>query len=1318
MDRVPTRISLSSMAMLIGVITVCVVQGCGGGQAQTDTVEQLAASEGSGNLPELQSLLDSELLRLGVDTSRSGSIAPTAGNAVFDLQASVTTITPGEKADVQLRWTERLIGDYDQNGIVNASDITPLAQHFGETINYRSAVDTEGIEGWPVGLSYAPNDASNWRLARIDGNMDGVINAADVTPIAQHWQQSLSGYRVYRRLEGETDATMLQDAGDAEALLSIRREALLPADGNPDNTKPLSYSFSDTLTDAGQYLYYVAAYDALSDGEGPGGKPVHPKLNALPIADLSADPLAGEAPLTVNFDARASNDPDGEIVNYEFDLDGDGSFEQSGSDPDASSTYNGGTYTIGLLVTDDNGASATASVEISVNDRIVPVITANKTTAQLPVDFLLSASSSVIGSPLASCSWFINDSPVPEQSSPELQSFSPQFSATGFYRVRLLLTGEDGLTRSASVSLQVVSESPIIPIIKPDRTISELPASFLLSAGDSVLGSPLSSCEWFINAQTVAAQSSTTLDSFNFQPQFTGFYQVKLVLTSTAGFEYSTSLSLQVVNETPIVPIITADKQISPLPAQFSLSSQASMLESPLATVEWFVNDAMQPAQSASELDVFIFQPHFTGFYVIRLVLTSTAGYKYSSSISLQVYSSEDNVPVIKANIIEDSLPSGIVLSADDSIIVTDIQTCEWTISGQPGANQSTPELQDFLPVFSSAGLKTVNLRLVDINGFDWLTSINLYVWPAPQAVIEGGDNGFWHKSTAEFSGSDSIGNQLSFEWDLDARWLFDSDYNVFETDFSSPEISFECTLIEVFTIRLRVTDRFGKQNVSNRDIPILRQPYIAFGLDEPYEEQGDLLYEGQSVDMLMRIDGPPEFIGDWKIEFPGTGMQTLTGSPDVWSGDSAYVVVPIYWNEGGTIDVQISVEQTLSEVPPPGLEEEILVVVATFKPEFTADSFFPPAGNEITFDNSASISDLPVAGYSWDFETDGISDQAGLAPVVSNSFVPGQYTVTMYMIAENGYVRSASHRVGVLGGEIVVIRNDGHLYDANYDAITSDIDELGYPWSVVDYYPGIADVESGSDDLIYIWYRGGPGTALEPAPYTTQWTSGEIDDYLAFMNYGKRLLMMSQSHGKAPDITISPSLWETGLGMTLLANSIDPSELRYCWAIGMPTDHGYGYGGALGWFSSTPQNVSISGQHLCRFMEDGVKSPDRYLGPSGSGELPIELRINNCYQLCGIGEYGQSWGFGGAPGPNLQIGISTEPVLGYRLSHLSYGNKHAPDNNIGFYPYYHHESGPGRLWIIGYPWAQAEISSSASGSMTRADLLHNTLGWLVETLP
>ena len=86
-------------------------------------------------------------------------------------------------------------------------------------------------------------------------------------------------------------------------------------------------------------------------------------VNEAPIAVATSDVTRGRAPLSVNFSASGSYDPDGTIVSYEWDF-GDGSVA---SGDNVSHTYTQrGIYIAVLTVTDDMGLTSTAQVEIRV----------------------------------------------------------------------------------------------------------------------------------------------------------------------------------------------------------------------------------------------------------------------------------------------------------------------------------------------------------------------------------------------------------------------------------------------------------------------------------------------------------------------------------------------------------------------------------------------------------------------------------------------------------------------------------------------------------------------------------------------------------------------------------------------------------------------------------------------------------------------------------------------------------------------------------------------------------------------------------------
>src|SRR6185437_5356778 len=84
--------------------------------------------------------------------------------------------------------------------------------------------------------------------------------------------------------------------------------------------------------------------------------------NRAPIASFTATPNPVTAGTSVAFSAAGSSDPDGTITKYEWDLDGNGSYETStGTTNKTSRTYtSAATPNVGLRVTDNSGATSTA----------------------------------------------------------------------------------------------------------------------------------------------------------------------------------------------------------------------------------------------------------------------------------------------------------------------------------------------------------------------------------------------------------------------------------------------------------------------------------------------------------------------------------------------------------------------------------------------------------------------------------------------------------------------------------------------------------------------------------------------------------------------------------------------------------------------------------------------------------------------------------------------------------------------------------------------------------------------------------------------
>ena len=202
-------------------------------------------------------------------------------------------------------------------------------------------------------------------------------------------------------------------------------------------------------------------------------------FNQPPVARISASAISGYSPLTVEFDAGDSYDPDGYIVSYDWDF-GD---ETTKSGPTPSHTFTTAethTFTVTLIVTDDAGATGTIaqSIEVLPGSPTTPnaptakvIATPNYGNAPLPVTFDASGSQAVEG-PIKDYAWDFGDDTT--GSGVTLQhEYNPV--ATTNYTVTLTVTDSDGATASTSLVItafvpeEIPDDPPVASFIVTDK---------------------------------------------------------------------------------------------------------------------------------------------------------------------------------------------------------------------------------------------------------------------------------------------------------------------------------------------------------------------------------------------------------------------------------------------------------------------------------------------------------------------------------------------------------------------------------------------------------------------------------------------------------------------------------------------------------------------------------------------------------------------------------------------------------------------------------------------------------------------------------
>ena len=147
--------------------------------------------------------------------------------------------------------------------------------------------------------------------------------------------------------------------GEFEGGTIVRYRWDFEGDGFFDTSDPVARDYTRTFTSAGTRNAVLEVQNNF--GETVTDTCTIVVASAPPTAVANAVPSNGPAPLTVNFTCTGS-DPDGTIVLYEWDFEGDGAYDFSSPTTGSTAhTYTTqGEFTAECRVTDNDGLTGTA----------------------------------------------------------------------------------------------------------------------------------------------------------------------------------------------------------------------------------------------------------------------------------------------------------------------------------------------------------------------------------------------------------------------------------------------------------------------------------------------------------------------------------------------------------------------------------------------------------------------------------------------------------------------------------------------------------------------------------------------------------------------------------------------------------------------------------------------------------------------------------------------------------------------------------------------------------------------------------------------
>lgn len=251
-----------------------------------------------------------------------------------------------------------------------------------------------------------------------------------------------------------------------------------------------------------------------------------------PSAVASATPTSGTASLAVSFTGSNSTD-DGSIASYAWDF-GD---SNSSSTADPSHTYTTtGSFSVSLIVTDNEGDKDTASLTIEVNSGVNPptaVASATPTsgTAALAVSF--TGSNSTDNGSITAYAWNFGDGNSSTNADP-----NHTYTTAGSFTAQLIVTDNQNNKDTATVAITVSSagDDPIaVAAATPQNGTASLSVSF--TGSNSTDDGSISAYAWDFGD----SNSSSSADPSH-SYTVAGLYVVQLIVTDNENNQDTTEL--------------------------------------------------------------------------------------------------------------------------------------------------------------------------------------------------------------------------------------------------------------------------------------------------------------------------------------------------------------------------------------------------------------------------------------------------------------------------------------------------------------------------------------------------------------------------------------------------------------------------------------------------------------------------------------------------------------------------------------------------------------------------------------------------------
>ncbi|MDQ3740874.1 MAG: PKD domain-containing protein, partial [Actinomycetota bacterium] len=457
--------------------------------------------------------------------------------------------------------------------------------------------------------------------------------------------------------------------------------------------------------------------------------------------DMSVDPPRVDPGGFVSFDGSSSNDSGGEIKKYEWDLDGDGEFDDASTPQIAPRQYpDKAKVPIRLRVTDDDGLTDVETQNLAVTLPPAAAIGAAPLSPETGETVRLSAAgSSDPDGALVNYRWTVEDGEVPVSDTQGANFLDTAFLTAGKKKVTVTVTDDDGAEATKSMEVTVRNRAPVAHIALPARIDAGRAATLDASGSSDPEGAPLA-YHWDLDGDPATFETSSNgLPKLDHAFATHGTRTIRLRVTDDWG-STATATATFTVTRAPVAVVNATPNPVSLRNAVTVSAAGSSDPDAPAAPLayEWDVDGDADDDFAAGGVSVTTSWAT-AATRTVKVRVTDSSGAQTVGSVDVVV---RNMLPVATLTAAPAAPTAGqaTTLTAVGSDPDGTVAKYEWDRDGDGFYELDTGATPSTTATFANAGNVTVRVKVTDNDSGTGTKALVVPVAPVPDTGGGDGD--------------------------------------------------------------------------------------------------------------------------------------------------------------------------------------------------------------------------------------------------------------------------------------------------------------------------------------------------------------------------------------------------------------------------------------------------------------------------------------------------------------------------------------------------------------------------------------------------